>query len=131
MKRVVIISIAGLVLALLVIGGYRLFTYLSYASVLKNEREQWLDEKFIPLKIKGVIYEFNKPLGNNCFSNLIIRQPNGEKFASGVCACDGKESFRVFASVGDSLIKTSGSRKIVIKKIKGESMEFDFPFCDL
>jgi hypothetical protein len=118
------------VVVVVLIGGYWLYTYLGYASALKNEEERWLDQVFIPSNITGVVYEFNEPSGDICFSNLIIRQVNGEEFASGICACDENGSFRAFCF--GWRFRSQGFRfdENFSKKRNGEQKDFDFPFCN-
>lgn len=128
MKRTAII--AAIVL-LVILFGYWFIRYSSYYVALNDEEKNWLVNTFIPLEISGVIYELNEPLNRDCFSNLIIKKNDGEKFASGICSCKGQKSLTDFASVGDSVHKDAGSRKILVKKKTGEIREFDFPFCDL
>lgn len=109
---------------------YYAYGYFQYHKALKRDEDKWLNEVFKPRYFKGVIYQLDKNHEGNCFTNLIILIGE-EKFASGVCLCGENESFSNFTNVGDSIIKKQSSFKvIVIKKVSGETKEFDFPFCD-
>ena len=130
MKRILKILIILIVLLIIVRGGYWMYTYVLYDNALERQKERWINETFLPSTINGIIYELNEPTGENCFSNLIIQDTNGEKFASGVCLCESNQAFAKFVAVGDSVYKPKGSDKILIFKSSGEKNEFDFPFCD-
>src|SRR5690606_33818573 len=88
MRRLSVIILVTIFILIVVYIGLKLNIRAIYHDELKTQKNAWMDTVFIPMEIKGIIYELNEPKGSNCFTNLIIKKVDGEKFACGICLCD-------------------------------------------
>jgi hypothetical protein len=121
-SKTAIAAASGFILLLLML--YFTFYFTPHDKILDAEYNSWLDNKFKPQVIKGVVKSFEAYNDKDEFHDLEI-QNGDETLSYAVYSTVNNKKFRQYIAVGDSVIKPEGTVNVTIKKAGG-SEAFNF-----
>jgi hypothetical protein len=119
--------IFGAIVIIILVSIGTFWGYYFYSQKEANKRAYILryEKEFLPLKYNGKVTAIHKR--DEChhayqFDGLIVSYV--------LCICEN-EKFRVFVTVGDSVVKKAGDPIVTFIKPDGKSETFEMPFCHL
>lgn len=102
--------------------------WLIYANKLSSANEEWYQERYVNQEINGNLKSITGYSNDRNLVILVIKNSIDQRELTYRTICMDT-SFRNYISVGDSVHKNRGTKKIFFCKGAGECKQFELDFC--